>query len=104
MAGIIEPGYKVLIIDDESAIRDLIIQILEPDFECHTAGSAEEALTILKNESFDLVMSDINMGGMSGIELIPLLDSSTSSSNLDLRSGRRRLLRGRLLLRGNGCH
>jgi diguanylate cyclase (GGDEF)-like protein len=70
MAGI-EPSYKVLIVDDESAIRDLIIQILEPDFDCHTAGSAEEALNILENESFDLVMSDINMGGMSGIELIP---------------------------------
>jgi diguanylate cyclase len=71
MAGIIEPEYKVLIVDDESAIRDLIIQILEPDFDCHTASSAEEALNILENKSFDLIMSDINMGGMSGIELIP---------------------------------
>ena len=35
------------------------------------AGSAEEALAILQGEKFDLVLTDINMGGMSGLEIIP---------------------------------
>jgi diguanylate cyclase (GGDEF)-like protein len=71
MAGTTEVRSKILVIDDEPLIRNLIVQILESEHTCTPADSAEAALSILQNESFDLVMSDINMGGMSGIELIP---------------------------------
>jgi diguanylate cyclase (GGDEF)-like protein len=62
---------RILIVDDESAVRNLLASILGDAYHCTAAESAEEALSYLEDEIFDLVISDINMGGMSGIELIP---------------------------------
>lgn len=62
---------RILIIDDESLIRNILSDILSENYDCTSVGSAEEALEILEREKFQLVLSDINMGGMSGIEMIP---------------------------------
>ncbi|MEO7659521.1 MAG: EAL domain-containing protein [Pyrinomonadaceae bacterium] len=61
---------NILIVDDDLAVRGLLCAILSEKYECVSVGSAEEALSRLQNESFDLVISDINMGEMSGIELV----------------------------------
>lgn len=61
---------RILIVDDELAVRNLLSSILGDAYECKAAESAEEALAYLERENFDVVISDINMGGMSGIELI----------------------------------
>ena len=66
---------KVLIIDDEEQIRNLLIDLLSDAYQCSDAGSAEEALAALANTTFDLVISDIDMGGMSGLELVPRVHS-----------------------------
>jgi diguanylate cyclase (GGDEF)-like protein len=62
---------KLLIIDDEKQIRELLVDLLGGVYECIDSGSAEEALTALSNQTFDLVISDIDMGEMSGLELVP---------------------------------
>ena len=62
---------KVLIIDDEEQIRHLLIDVLGTAYDCSDAGSAEEALAALSENTFDLVISDIDMGAMSGLELVP---------------------------------
>jgi diguanylate cyclase (GGDEF)-like protein len=68
---------KILIIDDEQFVRNILSEILSEFYHCQTAASAEEALQILENEKFNLVLSDIRMRGMSGIEMIPkVLESS----------------------------
>jgi two-component system response regulator FlrC len=54
----------VLIIDDEEQIRNLLMDVLGDCYDCSDAGSAEEALTALAKTTFDLVISDIDMGGM----------------------------------------
>ncbi len=61
---------RILIVDDEPAVRNLFSLILSDHYDCTLAGSAEEAIELLTDEFFDLVVSDINMSGMSGIELI----------------------------------
>src|SRR6185369_11549985 len=66
---------RVLIIDDEEQIRSLLIDVLSDSYQCSDAGSAEEALAALANTNFDLVISDIRMGGMSGLELVPHVHS-----------------------------
>jgi diguanylate cyclase (GGDEF)-like protein len=83
----------VLIVDDEPAIRSLLVSILTADYDCRTAESAETALQHLENQTFDVVISDINMGGMSGIELVARVRTSSPdtvvmliSGNLDLDS------------------
>jgi diguanylate cyclase (GGDEF)-like protein len=66
-----EKKATVLIIDDEVQIRSLLVEVLDEMYECSAAESAEEALQALATRSFDLVISDIDMGGMSGLELVP---------------------------------
>jgi response regulator RpfG family c-di-GMP phosphodiesterase len=62
---------RVLVVDDEADIRDLLCEVLNFDYDCAAASSAEEALDALTAQKFDLVVSDITMGGMSGLEMIP---------------------------------
>ena len=62
---------RVLVADDEPEIRDVLSDLLSPLYDCAAVGSAEDALVRLREGSFDLVISDIMMGGMSGLELIP---------------------------------
>lgn len=61
---------RILIVDDIKAVRNLLSDILSEKYTCVTAGSGEEALNLIHNEKFNLVLSDIEMNGMSGIELI----------------------------------
>ncbi|HEX8720647.1 MAG TPA: HD domain-containing phosphohydrolase [Pyrinomonadaceae bacterium] len=67
------PGSRarVLVADDEPEIRDVLSDLLSPLYDCVAVGSAEEAVECLRGGAFDLVISDIMMGGMSGLELIP---------------------------------
>ncbi len=64
---------RILIIDDEPDIRRQLAEALGETYECTTACSAEEALALLPTKKFELVISDVMMGGMSGLELIPHL-------------------------------
>jgi diguanylate cyclase (GGDEF)-like protein len=62
---------NILIIDDDEQIRGLLKDLLSPKYNCTTVGSAEDALAILESVTFNLVISDINMGGISGLDLVP---------------------------------
>jgi YesN/AraC family two-component response regulator len=62
---------KVLVIDDDNFIRELILEILKAqDFEVHEACNAFEGLKVLKEVKPDLIITDIHMPEMTGIELI----------------------------------
>ncbi len=62
---------RILIIDDEEAIRFALRDILEyENYTIDEAESAAKALTILDNEKFDVIICDIKMPGMDGIELL----------------------------------
>lgn len=63
--------FKILIADDEEVIRTMLVDFLENYYEVICTENAEEALRILQKQSYDLVISDINMPGMKGYELLP---------------------------------
>jgi diguanylate cyclase (GGDEF)-like protein len=78
---------NLLIIDDEEQIRNLLVTILQNFYRCFTASSAEEALTALRESTFDLVISDVDMGGMSGLELVPRVHSLAPDTVVVMISG-----------------
>jgi DNA-binding NtrC family response regulator len=67
---------NILIVDDEVDMLSLLKRSLSPDLNCgvETASSAEMALRMLENDSFDLVLADIKMPGMSGMELLEIIE------------------------------
>jgi two-component system response regulator PilR (NtrC family) len=63
--------YKVLVVDDEKAIRDSLKIILEDEgYFADNAGDGEEALQKIKEQNFDIVISDIKMPKLDGMQLL----------------------------------
>jgi putative nucleotidyltransferase with HDIG domain len=62
---------RILIVDDEVEITEILADLLSEEYQCLKAGSAEDALARLREGDFQLVISDITMPGMSGLEMIP---------------------------------
>ena len=64
-------GNKILIVDDEPSASEYLRLLLEQEkFEVRTTGNGVEALIALETNSFDLVISDIRMPQMDGLELL----------------------------------
>ncbi len=59
---------RVLIVDDEESVRDVLCAALR-GHACDTASSAEQALALLDENPYDVVVTDISLPGMSGVEL-----------------------------------
>ncbi len=61
----------ILVVDDDEAIRDLLKRILNKEgYHVSSARDGSEALEILKTNSVDIVLSDMNMPNLSGFELL----------------------------------
>ncbi len=60
----------LLIVDDERATREGLRSALEEEFEVYTGANNSEALTILKTEPIQLLLTDLRLGGDSGMDLI----------------------------------
>ncbi|MEM8608741.1 MAG: diguanylate cyclase [Myxococcota bacterium] len=65
------PGqFRVLVVDDSPSIRRRVVEKLETlDFQITEASSGEEALELTLDRTFDLVVSDIEMGAITGVQL-----------------------------------
>ncbi|NVN99351.1 MAG: sigma-54-dependent Fis family transcriptional regulator [Geobacteraceae bacterium] len=62
---------KILVIDDEAVIRDAMKLILEREaYAVETCHSGYRAIELLQQRAFDLIITDLKMPGMSGIELL----------------------------------
>ena len=71
-----EKKGEILIVDDEEFMQDLIDRILRKDnYSCCRAANVPEAKALLKQQPFDLVLSDIRMPGESGLDLCQYIKS-----------------------------
>src|SRR5213080_4437526 len=77
----------ILIIDDEEQIRGLLKELLRVEYECTDVASAEAALAVLSRKNFDLVISDINMDKISGLDLVPQILKSAPDTVVVMISG-----------------
>ena len=73
---------RILIVDDDSFIRKMLRMVLkDAGFkEMFEADCAEAAIRMLDSHEFDLVISDINMPGKSGLEFAKLIRSGKTSA------------------------
>jgi two-component system chemotaxis response regulator CheY len=77
---------KILVADDSPTTRGLIVSTLEEqgDVEVFEAANGFEALRILPREKVDLVITDINMPDINGLELVSFIRSNPLYKNIPL--------------------
>jgi response regulator RpfG family c-di-GMP phosphodiesterase len=80
-------GARLLIADDDAAVRSVLEEFLCNEHECESVGSAEEALRLLAEGDFQLVLSDISMEGMSGLEMLPRVGAVSPDTLVIMVSG-----------------
>ncbi|MCP5052932.1 MAG: sigma-54-dependent Fis family transcriptional regulator [bacterium] len=72
----VQENVKILVVDDDASIRNMLAIVLkEAGYGVTVADGGQSALKQLKTEAFNLVVSDIKMPGISGIELLKKLKS-----------------------------
>jgi DNA-binding NtrC family response regulator len=77
------PKHEILIVEDDEIQRNQLARSLKrPEYDIATAGSGEEALRVLSNQRFDLVISDLKMPGISGLELIERIKGAFPRTSL----------------------
>jgi DNA-binding NtrC family response regulator len=77
----------LLIVDDDTLIRDTLHDLLSPSHECHTADRAEQAFAYLEIETYDVVLTDLSMPGLSGRELLNYVQEKHPATPVIVISG-----------------
>ena len=79
---------SILIVDDEQVVRDSLVHWFgEEGYEVESAGNATDALSKLAAREFDLVIADIRMPGMDGMELLEKIKSEQLDTSVILMTG-----------------
>ena len=79
-----EEAHQVLVIDDNQDILTLLTDIMQDEYNVLTAQSAEQGLEILKSKMPDLIITDIMMPGISGLELTQTLKQNKHTRHIPL--------------------
>lgn len=77
----------LLIVDDDNLVRDTLHELLSASHDCHTADRAEQALHYLDVETYDAVLTDLSMPGLSGRELLRYIQAKHSDTPVIVISG-----------------
>jgi DNA-binding NtrC family response regulator len=78
---------RVLVVDDDETIRDTLYELLSEEYVCQTAETAEKAFARLEADSYDVVLTDISMPGLSGLELLGHIRQRFSDTPVIIISG-----------------
>lgn len=80
--------YKILAVDDDSAALEAVVDLLRGEgYDVHAASSGEEAVELLHRETYHLVVTDLVMPGMSGVELTRLVKENLPETAVLLVTG-----------------
>ena len=97
----VDAPAKLLMVDDEPYILSVLYSLFSDQYECQTASSGEEALAHLRHQPYDLILSDIMMPGLNGLELLDRILAQVEdpvvimvSGNLQIQNAIEALRRG----------
>ena len=82
-----QPRKRVLIVDDDELLLRAACRLLQDEWDIDTARSAADAATILKEKSFDAVITDYEMPGKDGLWLLTQVKKSNPNTRRVLYSG-----------------
>jgi len=77
---------EILIVDDEEVMREFLSEVLE-DFQVETASDGNEAISKMKSKSYDLIITDMKMPGVSGEEVVQFAKKTCPDSKIIVISG-----------------
>jgi len=79
---------RALIVDDDNGIRQLLKETVELfGFACSTASSGQQALHLLRKHAFDLMITDIKMPGMNGMDLLRAAKAGSPGLDVIMMTG-----------------
>ncbi|HNU75686.1 MAG TPA: response regulator, partial [Deltaproteobacteria bacterium] len=79
---------KILVVDDEVGIRESLKKILEKEgFSVETAANGDEAFKVVRRGDIDLLITDIRMAGMDGVELLKVCKSVSPFTEVIIITG-----------------
>ncbi len=78
---------KILIIDDAVFVRSILTELLGDKYSCSSASCEAEVLEAIAQETFDVVLSDIDLGDTSGIDLVPKILAASPDTTVVMISG-----------------
>jgi two-component system response regulator PilR (NtrC family) len=77
----------ILIVDDDESVRDVLYDLFSEEHLCHVAATAEQALAFIDEQPYDVVITDISMPGLSGLELLGHLRQTRPGTPVIVVSG-----------------
>lgn len=80
--------YSILIVDDEPLIRKSLYEILKiSGYDTYTAATAEEVIDLFEKRTFDIVITDMQLPKMNGLELIIFIKKISPATEVILITG-----------------
>jgi len=76
--------YKILVIDDDEPIHYLVKSLIGKEYALYHARNAQEAIDILAESRINLILSDIHMPGLSGLQLLKSLRADKDKKNIPI--------------------
>jgi DNA-binding NtrC family response regulator len=78
---------SILVVEDEQATRELVCSQLKSAYEVRSASNGEEALSMLKQRNFDLMLLDVNLPGISGLDVLDQVAGLANAPTVIMVSG-----------------
>ena len=96
---------SLLIVDDDENVSSVLLELFSRQHLCHTAATAEEALKQMDSHEYDVIITDLNMPGMSGENLFGLIKTHNPRTRVIFISGERdKQTADRLMAKGAVCY
>ncbi|WP_300701741.1 two-component regulator propeller domain-containing protein [Bacteroides sp.] len=81
---ITESQHTLLIVEDNEDLLQLMVKLLGTEYEIYTATNGKEALEVIEQEEIDLIVSDVMMPEMDGIELCQYIKNNIDTSHIPI--------------------
>ncbi|MCD8093356.1 MAG: response regulator [Bacteroides sp.] len=77
-------AHTILVVEDNEELLQLMVKLLQREYNVHTAENGQEAVTVLDNEDIDLIVSDVMMPLMDGIEFCRYVKNKLELSHIPI--------------------